>query len=54
VFGKLDVDTNPATAQKYGIRTIPNLIVFKDGVKTGDIVGAMPEGMLINEINKYR
>ncbi len=54
VFGKLDVDTNPATAAKYGIRTIPNLIVFKNGVKTGDIIGAMPEAMLITEINKYR
>jgi thioredoxin 1 len=54
VFGKLDVDTNPATSSKYDIRTIPNLLVFKNGIKAGDIVGAMPEAMLITEINKFR
>lgn len=54
VFGKLDVDTNPATASKYGIRTIPDIMVFKDHKKVGDIVGAMPEAMLIKEISKFR
>jgi thioredoxin 1 len=54
VFGKLDVDSNPLTASKYGIRTIPDLMVFKNGEKSGDIVGAMPEAMLIKEINKYK
>ncbi len=54
VFGKLDVDTNPATSAKYEIRTIPNLLIFKNGIKAGDIVGAMPEAMLISEINKFR
>ncbi|MBN1635322.1 MAG: thioredoxin [Deltaproteobacteria bacterium] len=53
-FGKLDVDNNPATASKYGIRSIPNLIVFKDGQKVGDIIGAMPEDRLLDEINSYR
>jgi len=54
VFGKIDVDSNTGTAKKYGIRSIPNLIVFKNGQKVGDIVGAMPEGKLIERINALK
>lgn len=54
VFGKLDVDNNHETASRYGIRSIPNLLVFKEGEKVGDIIGAMPEGMLLERINEYR
>lgn len=53
-FGKLDVDSNPSTAQRFGIQTIPNLLIFKDGQKVGDIIGAMPEAQLLKEINTYR
>lgn len=54
VFAKLDVDSNPKTAQKYSIRSIPNLLVFKDGQKVGDIVGAMPENKLFERINTFK
>ena len=54
VFGKIDVDSNNMTASKYGIRSIPNLLVFKNGEKVGDIIGAMPEEMLLERINAYR
>ncbi len=54
VFAKLNVDENQATAAEYGIRSIPNLLIFKDGQKVGDIVGAMPEKQLLEEINKYK
>ena len=54
VFGKLDVETSPQTATKYGIRAIPNLLVFKDGQKVGDIVGAMPEDMLKERIDTFK
>lgn len=54
VFAKLDVENNPQTASKYGIRSIPNLIVFKNGQKVGDIVGAMPENKLLERINTFR
>jgi thioredoxin 1 len=37
---KLNVDDNPATAQRYGIKGIPTLIVFKDGKEQERIVGA--------------
>lgn len=54
VFAKLDVDSNNATAAKFGIRSIPDLLVFKDGEKVGDIIGAMPENVLMEKINAYR
>ena len=54
VFGKLDVDKNPDTAKKYAVRSIPNLLVFKNGQKVGDIVGAMPEAKLIERINALK
>jgi len=53
-FGKLDVDTNASTAQRFSIQTIPNLLIFKDGRKVGEIIGAMPEDQLLKEINAYR
>jgi thioredoxin 1 len=54
VFAKLDVDANPETPRKYGIQSIPNLIVFKDGLKVGNIVGAMPEAKLLERINALK
>ncbi|HPW68117.1 MAG: thioredoxin [Desulfomonilia bacterium] len=54
VFAKIDVDKNNKTASRYGIRSIPNLLVFKDGAKAGDIVGAMPEDKLLERINTFK
>ncbi len=54
VFAKLDVETSQQTASKYGIRSIPNLLVFKNGQKVGDIVGAMPEDKLMERINRFK
>ena len=54
VFGKLDVDKNPDTAKNYSIRSIPNLLVFKNGQKVGDIVGALPEAKLLERINALK
>ncbi|MBN2284774.1 MAG: thioredoxin [Deltaproteobacteria bacterium] len=54
VFGKLDVDGNPDSSARFNIRSIPNLLVFRHGEKVGDIIGAMPEDVLLEKINAYR
>ncbi|MBM3958435.1 MAG: thioredoxin [SAR202 cluster bacterium] len=43
---KLDVDANPETAGKYGIRSIPTMLIFKGGKPVGQVVGAVPKSML--------
>merc|ERR1711916_222948 len=40
VIGKLDVDANPNTAAKFGIRSIPTMMVFKGGEVVDKVVGA--------------
>jgi thioredoxin 1 len=40
IIAKLNVDENQAAPAKYGVRSIPNLVLFKDGLEAGRIVGA--------------
>ena len=49
--GKLDVDNSPQIAMKYGVRSIPALIFFKDGQPVDQIVGAVPKGRLKQKID---
>ena len=49
--GKLDVDSSPNIAMKYGVRSIPALIFFKNGEAVHTIVGARPKGALKKEID---
>jgi len=45
-FVELDVDQNPRTASKYGIMSIPSLIIFKDGSPVSNLVGFRPKADL--------
>ncbi|MBP38579.1 MAG: thioredoxin [Dehalococcoidia bacterium] len=45
-FVKLNVDTNPQTSAKYGVRSIPTLLIFKGGAPVGQVVGAVPKSVL--------
>jgi len=51
--GKLNVDENPATAQKYGIMSIPAFKIFKNGEEVGEIVGAMSADAMREKINAF-
>jgi thioredoxin 1 len=52
-FGKMDVDRNSATPQRYGIRGIPTLLIFKDGKVQEQIVGYVPKETIEKALNKY-
>jgi thioredoxin 1 len=52
-FGKLNVDENPQTSMKYGIMSIPTMLVFKNGQLVDRIVGAMPKEMLLQKLKPY-
>jgi thioredoxin 1 len=51
LIGKLNVDENPGVATKYGIRSIPTILVFKGGEVVDKIVGAVPKNMLAQKID---
>jgi thioredoxin 1 len=51
--GKVDVDSNPATAMQYGIRSIPTLLLFKDGQVIEQIVGAVPKRVIVDKLSRH-
>jgi len=53
VFCKLNMDENRAIAMKYGIRSIPTLLVFQNGEMVDQIIGAVPKRELENQLTKY-
>lgn len=50
---KVDVDSNPDLASRYGVRSIPTLILFKDGIAQDTIVGSVPKSHLAEVINRH-
>lgn len=51
--GKMNIDDHQITPQKYNIRSIPTLLVFKGGEVVGQIVGAVPRSKLEDELKKH-
>lgn len=49
--GKLDVDTAQKTAQEFGIRSIPTLLLFKEGKVTDQIIGAVAKQQIVDKLN---
>ena len=49
--GKCDVDSNQAIAAKYGIRSIPTLLIFKDGEVVEQLIGALPKADIKDKID---
>ena len=50
---KLNVDDNPSTAQRYGIKGIPTLILFREGKEVERVVGATSKESISRMIDKY-
>ncbi len=50
---KVNTDENPNVASQYGIRSIPTLMIFKDGQRLDMVVGAVPKTTLANTLEKY-
>lgn len=50
-IGKLDVDDNQQTAIKYGVRSIPTLLIFKDGELKDTIIGAVPKAQIVQKLS---
>lgn len=51
--GKVNIEDSPEIAEKFGVSSIPNLIMFKDGKIIEQIIGAMPQEEIENVIRGY-
>lgn len=51
VIGKVNVDENPGVSAKFGIRSIPTLLVFKNGEIVDKQIGAVPKGVLTQKLD---
>lgn len=51
--GKLDVDANQQTAMRFNIRSIPSILIFKDGELVDTVVGAVPKPFLEKKIQEH-
>lgn len=52
-FAKVDVDEQQKYAGQFGIRSIPTLLVFKDGKVVDQIIGAVPKGVLEGKVKEH-
>ena len=52
-IGKMDIDSNPSTPQRYGVRGIPTLLIFKNGLVQEQIVGLVKIDVIEKALNKH-
>jgi len=50
---KLDVDANPQTAMRFGVRSIPSILFFKNGKLVDTVVGAVPKPHLKSKVDQH-
>ncbi len=53
IIGKLNVDENPQVSQKFGVRSIPTLLIFKNGEVVDKHVGAAPKAVLAKKLDMH-
>ena len=51
IIGKLNVDENPEVSAKYGVRSIPTLLIFKNGELVDKQVGVVPKSVLTKKLD---
>lgn len=49
---KVNVDENPELASEYGIRSIPTMILFKDGKQADSVIGALPKENIVDFVTE--
>ncbi len=52
-FGKLNVDENPSTSMRYGIQSIPTILIIKNGVEVDRIIGVAPKAQIETVLKKH-
>jgi thioredoxin 2 len=53
LIGKLDVDANPQTASRFGVQSIPTLLILKDGREVDRLVGAQPKQAILQRLQRF-
>jgi len=52
IIAKMDIDENPETPMKFGVRSIPTILIFKDGEAVATTMGAKPKAQLSSWIDE--
>ena len=50
---KLNIDDNPDATRRYGVMSIPSLILFKDGQEVARVIGAKPKAAILRDLQQH-